>query len=114
MGRYTVDDALREMNELRGKLLSRVERLVEKRDADGLARILVALNLEVERIESEARRLRLKGELDVEVYRALISGYTKLADSIWQYATKNGLGDDVRLLYIMHLDAAYHSRRERR
>ena len=105
MGRYTVRDALEELEDLGRGLVSRVEGFLDKRDYDGVAGILVSLRYERVCVEREARVLRLKGELDREVYEALMRGYSELEARIWRIVEERGATSDVHLLYIMRLEA---------
>lgn len=99
MAQYTVKDALQELEEIRLNLESRVDELITKRDAEGIAYLLFSLRKEIDEIEREARRLRLKGELDLNIYRTLISGYQELTNHIMKESDRRGLREEVRSFY---------------
>jgi hypothetical protein len=92
-------DALNELKELESKLLSRAERLLKEKNVDKVAGILMSIDNEIYETEREARRLRLMGRLDYEVYRTLIDGYVDLQRQIIELSEKHGLEKDVRNMY---------------
>ena len=99
MAQYTVKDALQELNELRDNLQSRMSKLLSKRDVEKVAYILFSLENEMAEIEREARRLRLRGELDLKVYRTLIKGYQEFMKMIMEESAKHGVERDVKNYY---------------
>ena len=99
MAQYTVRDALEELNELRNKLQSSVTDLLSRREVEKVAYLLFSLENEMAEIEKEARRLRLKGELDVGVYRTLVKGYHELTGMIIEESARHGVERDVRNYY---------------
>lgn len=99
MAKYTVKDALEELNELRNRLQSKVDQLLSKREVEKVAYLLFSLEKEVAEIEKEARRLRLKGELDLGVYRTLVKGYHEFMRFILEESTKHGVERDVKNYY---------------
>lgn len=111
MGVYGVEDALEELEELRGELLSRAEERLKRRDYDGVANILFAVDCEVKELVREGRRLRLRGELDRKVYKVLVDGYFDIMSQLWSLTEKYGAKDEVRLLYLMRLDSLAQARR---
>ncbi len=54
MAKYTVKDALEELNELRNRLQSKVDQLLSKREVEKVAYLLFSLEKEVAEIEKEA------------------------------------------------------------
>jgi len=111
VGVYRVEDALEELEELRGELLSRAEERLKRRDYDGVANILFAVDCEVKELVREGRRLRLRGELDRKVYKVLVDGYFDIMSQLWSLTEKYGAKDEVRLLYLMRLDSLAQARR---
>ena len=111
MGVYTVKDALEELEELRLNLLDKAEEYLRKGNNDAVAAIIVSIEMEVRELVREGRRLRLRGELDREVYKTLIDGYYDVLSDVWELTEKYGAKDDVRLFYIMRLDAIARARR---
>ncbi len=107
MAQYTVDEAEEELREMQSKLMPRVERYFSGKDAYSIARLLYALENEVASIEAEARKLRLKGELDLKVYKTLTHGYLQILANILEQSSKKGLEGDVRSYYtFLRLEAS--------
>lgn len=67
-----------EIKELESRLLARTEELLENENYQEVVRMLSSINNELYQIEREAKRLRLMGKLDLDVYRALIDGHFEL------------------------------------
>jgi len=98
-GRYSVWTAGEELYVLEEELFKKAAQLVEKKDCYELARMLVVIDKEVYKYEEEARRLRLTGELDLDVYRELISSYNGIRQKIFKLINENKLGNDVSRLF---------------
>jgi len=99
MAQYTVNDALEELNELRNNLKLRLDDFLSKREVEKVAYLLFTLENEIGAIEKEAMRLRLRGELDVSVYRTLIKGYYEFMRLILEESAKHGVERDVKNYY---------------
>lgn len=99
MKNYSPWDASQEMYELEEVLFKKANKLAEKRDSYELARMLVVINKETYRLEEEARKLRLTGELDLEVYRELVEDYANMRRRILEVITKKNLNNEVARLY---------------
>lgn len=99
MASYSSEDALKELKEIESKFLYKTENFVRDKNPEAIARILLAIDNELFETESEARRLRLSGQLDVNVYRTLIDGYFGLQRQVIELSEKYGLGRDVRDKY---------------
>jgi len=99
LARYSSKDALNELKELESMILPRAEKLLKDSNAKGVAGILISIDNELYRTEREAMILRLKGELDYEVYRTLIEGYVELQRQIIELSEKHGLEKDVKNMY---------------
>ena len=93
---WTVDE---EFYGLEKQLLDKANRLVQERDAYELAKMLVLIDKEVYRYEEEARRLRLKGELNLDVYRELVSSYCNMKQKLFKLVNENKLSNDVSKIY---------------
>jgi hypothetical protein len=98
-GRYSVWTAGEELYVLEEELFKKAAQLVEKKDCYELARMLVVIDKEVYKYEEEARRLRLTGELDLDVYRELISSYNGIRQKIFKLINENKLSNDVSRLF---------------
>jgi len=98
-GRYSVWTVGEELYVLEEELFKKASQLVEKRDCYELARMLVVIDKEVYKYEEEARRLRLTGELDLDVYREIISSYNSIRQKIFKLINENKLGNDVLRLF---------------
>jgi hypothetical protein len=98
-GRYSVWTAGEELYVLEEELFKKAAQLAEKKDCYELARMLVVIDKEVYKYEEEARRLRLTGELDLDVYRELISSYNGIRQKIFKLINENKLGNDVSRLF---------------
>ena len=98
-GRYSVWTAGEELYVLEEELFKKAAQLAEKKDCYGLARMLVVIDKEVYKYEEEARRLRLTGELDLDVYRELISSYNGIRQKIFKLINENKLSNDVSRLF---------------
>jgi ABC-type phosphate transport system auxiliary subunit len=99
MKNYSPWDASQEMYELEEVLFKKANKLAEKGDSYELARMLVVINKETYRLEEEARKLRLTGELDLEVYRELVEDYANMRRRILEVITKKNLNNEVARLY---------------
>ncbi|MGB9622446.1 MAG: hypothetical protein ACPL07_01250 [Candidatus Bathyarchaeia archaeon] len=93
---WTVDE---EFYGLEKQLLDKASRLVQERDAYELAKMLVLIDKEVYRYEEEARRLRLKGELNLDVYRELVSSFSMARQKLFKLVNENKLSNDVSKIY---------------
>lgn len=91
--------ATEELYELSEKLFEKAKALVEKRDCYELARMLAVIDKEVYRYEEEARRLRLRGELELDVYREIISDFSEIKKRIFSVLTETRLSVEVSKLY---------------
>ncbi|WP_161997807.1 hypothetical protein, partial [Escherichia coli] len=80
-------------------LYEKAKLLAERRDCYELAKMLVMVDKEVYRYEEEARKLRLKGELELEVYREIISDFSEIKKKIFSILNENNLGNEVSRLY---------------
>jgi len=99
MKNYSPWEASQEMYELEEVLFKKANKLAEKGDSYELARMLVVINKETYRLEEEARKLRLTGELDLEVYRELVEDYANMRRRILEVITKKNLNNEVARLY---------------
>jgi hypothetical protein len=97
--KYSVHEAEVELEELEARILERAEKLLNKKDSKTVARIILGLQNEIDQVYREARTLRLKGELDYQVYKTLVDGYSNITAKVFEYAEKCGLLDDVRHYY---------------
>jgi hypothetical protein len=98
MTEYNPSHALDELGELGTKVLSYAELLVKKKKVVEVAKMYALVKRESEKVESEARKMRLTGTLDVEVYKNLTSGYDTLGRSILEIAKSQWLVGDVHVL----------------
>jgi len=110
--RYKREDALRELDELELNLLERADKLLKAKNYDGVAGLLVLIDNEIYETEREARRLRLKGSLDVKVYKTLMDGYHELSEKIVQCASNHGAPDQVKSIYAFHRYQMLQQRRQ--
>jgi hypothetical protein len=99
MVRYSKESALYELKELESGILSKTEKLLRDKNIDRIAEILISIDNEIYQTEREARRLRLTGRLDYEVYKTLIDGYADLQKQIIELSQKHGLEKDVKSAY---------------
>ncbi len=102
MQNYTKDDAVNELCELEVNLIEKADKLLKAKNFDGVAGLLVLIDNEIYETEREARRLRLEGNLDVNVYKTLMDGYHSLSEKIVGRASKYGLWDQVKSVYSFH------------
>lgn len=86
MQKYNVETANTELNSLESVVARRVEDYLESNDVINAARGLIAVNKEIYKLEEDARRLRLTGELDIEVYQSLRNGYARITERIMTIA----------------------------
>lgn len=96
---YSGFEATEELCGLGSELLEKACRLAQEKDSYELARMLVILDKEVYRFEEVARKLRLTGELDIDVYKELISGYGKIRQRIFGPITEHKLNNEVARLF---------------
>jgi hypothetical protein len=99
MQKYNVESANIELNSLESVLASKVEYYLKKNDTINAAKGLIAVNKELYKIEEDGRKLRLTGQLDVQVYEALTKGYKQIADRIMNIAYKHNYAHEVSVLH---------------
>ena len=96
---YSVETAVEELTDLEAVIERRVRRFLEKRDIINAARGLIAVNKELYRIEEDARKLRLAGELDQKIYKIMIRGYVQIADRIINIAGEHNSLHEIMVLH---------------
>ena len=96
--KYSSENAVEELHELERKMVPFIEKYLESNQTMEVAKALVIVNKELYRIEEEARRLRLTGELDPEIYRTLTRGYRGLAYKIMNLAQDYKIAHEVSVL----------------
>ena len=99
MTKYSTKESLNELSELESRVLSRTEDLLRNKNCRGVAEILISIDNEIYQTEREARKLRLMGRLDYEVYRSLIDGYVEIQKHIIELSEKYGLDGEVKSMY---------------
>jgi len=99
MQRYSVENAIDEVKVLESVLTGRVEKYLESKDIINAAKGLIAINKEIYKVEEDARRLRLTGELDVHTHTALTNGYRQIAERIMKVAYEHHFAHEVSVLY---------------
>lgn len=99
MQRYSLDNAIEELNVLESVLVGKVREYLEKNDIINAARGLIAINKELYRVEEDARRLRLTGQLDQQIYNAFTRGYRQIADRIMETAKEYRYAHEVSVLF---------------
>ncbi len=95
MPKYTTENALQEVDKAETVLLQKAEEYLEKSNALEVAKILTLVSRESYRIDEEARRLKLTGELDLDIYNVLSKGYHDIADSIMRLSYEYELAHEV-------------------
>lgn len=105
--RYTPEHALEEVRYRASRVLSKSERFLRGNNPRPVAQMLVGIYTEIGRIEKEARRLKLLGSLDYDVYSTLINGYVCLMEATLKLAENYGFGDRVRSLYEFYKSERY-------
>lgn len=96
---YSMWSATEELYELGERLYRKAKILAERKDCYELAKMLVVIDKEVYRYEEEARKLRLKGELELDVYREIISDFSEIKKNIFNILTERNLSNEVSKLY---------------
>ena len=76
-----------------------IERYLRNNQPIEVARALVIINKELYRIEEEARKLRLRGELDFDIYRVLTARYDTLVRKITNLSYSYKLAHEVSVLF---------------
>ena len=114
MAKYSSKEALNELKYLESLIMARAENLLKSKDSRGVAEMLLSIDNEIYQTEKEARRLRLTGRLDYEVYRTLMDGYAELQKQIIELSEKHGLERDVRDMYaFLRIEASLAKRKTR-
>jgi hypothetical protein len=90
MSRYLSDHAIAELADIGSKILQRVDYDLKRKRVFEAARAYALVKRESEKIEEEAKRLKLEGRLDEEVYRQLACGYESLGKGIMEIAKSAG------------------------
>ena len=98
--RYGIRDALREVERVRERALAEVERYLNEGDYEGAVSVLIGLEEELSKLVEEARRLKLKGELDPPIYRALLRGYLEALGKAWSLAKERDPEGRVACIYL--------------
>jgi len=78
MARYSEEDALKELKDPESIIMTKTENLLRNKNYREVAMLLVSIDNEIYETEREARRLRLMGRLNYEVYRTLMEDYIEL------------------------------------
>ncbi|MEM3833328.1 MAG: hypothetical protein QW128_07050 [Thermoprotei archaeon] len=78
MVKYSSKEALNELKYLEPLIMARAENLLKNKDSRSVAELLISIDNEIYQTEREAKRLRLMGKLDYDVYRTLMDGYVEL------------------------------------
>lgn len=112
VAKYTGQDASNELRELESRLLDKTVDLLENENIREVADILVSLNRELYETHREARKLRLRGALDVEVYKTLMAGYARIEGRIMECAKVLDREEELRGIYLTYTRHADRSRRE--
>ncbi len=99
MPKYTTENALQELDNAEAIILQKVEQYLEKSNALEVAKILTLLGRESYRIDEEARRLKLTGQLDLDIYNVLSKGYHDIANRIMQVSYDYNLAHEVSALH---------------
>jgi hypothetical protein len=95
---YSTQDAVKELHDIGVKLLAKAERDVSGKKVMELARMYALVMREYELVEAEARRMRLAGDLDPELYKTISEGYDSLGRGIMEIAKSKWLAGDVYVL----------------
>jgi hypothetical protein len=96
---YNLDSVALELKNLEVLMTKRITDSLKTADYLDAAKGLIALDKESYKIEEDARKLRLKGELDLHVYSALSGGYRGLRDRMTRLAQHDGHSREVSTLY---------------
>lgn len=99
MQRYSLDSAIEELNVLESVVVGKVRNYLEKCDIINAARGLVAVNKELYKLEEDARKLRLTGQLDRDIYNAMTGGYRLIANRIMKTAYEYKYAHEVSILF---------------
>lgn len=99
MQRYTTDSVNLELRNLEAVLADRLTNSLETSDFLDIAKGLIALDKEIYKIEEDARKLRLTGQLDVQVYAELSAGYRRLSDRMFKLAHRDGHDREISSFY---------------
>lgn len=95
---FSINDALRELEQVGQAVLSKAEDNLKKKKVFEVARIYALVERESEKIEDEARRLTLAGRLNYEAYCQLVEGYRSLSNWIMEMARAYRVAGDVAVL----------------
>jgi len=98
MSKYVSENAIDELVEIGSKILYKAELDLQKKKVHDVARLYALVRRESEKIEDEARMLRLEGKLDETVYKQLSKGYDLLGKDILEIAKSYWLIGDVMVL----------------
>lgn len=98
MSGHSINDALRELEQVGQAALSRAESNLKKKKVFEVARIYALVERESEKIEDEARKLMLAGKLHYETYQQLVEGYSSLSKGIMEMAKAYRVAGDVAVL----------------
>ncbi|MBI3859798.1 MAG: hypothetical protein HY296_06155 [Thaumarchaeota archaeon] len=99
MQKYNVDSVNLELSGLEAVLAERLTNSLETDDLLDVAKGLIALDKEVYKVEEDARKLRLTGQLDIQVYTALSGGYRRLSDRLTKLAQQDEHAREISTLY---------------
>lgn len=99
MAHYTTEEALNELDDIGLGLVKKVQDYLKAGDVVNATKGLVALRREMYKLDEDARKLRLSGQLESEVYRTLSVGYRQIAKMVFEAASDYERNDEVTKLY---------------
>lgn len=99
MSKYVTENALHELDKTETVLLQKAEEYLEQSNALEVAKILTLVSRESYKVDEEARRLKLAGELDLDIYNVLSRGYHEIANRIIELSYEYKLAHEVSALH---------------
>ena len=95
---YPSNRALEELKITGERILAKTEADLKNRRIFEVARVYALVNRESEKLDEEARTLKLVGKLDHDIYRQLVEGYASLSCGIFEQAKAHRVAADVKVL----------------
>jgi len=110
-GRYSAKEAIRELKRVEIDAIEKARNYLEAKKYEDVVSILLDLDKEIDLLTYEARRLKLQGKLDVNIYGVLITGYADIKEKIFDLTDQHGILKEIRNLYGYHKHAIEVSKR---
>jgi len=95
MSKYDAKTAILELDLIESKLMEKAEKYLESNNSFEVTKIYSLVRKELYNIDKDARRLKLTGELDSEMYGVMSEGYRDIGIRLIRISHEYSLGNKV-------------------